>query len=128
MKTSPRALAFVAAAVLVALFVLVGWLTKKRDTMAQLGSVFGLAAGMTVASPLSALLIAHFGNDPQVPADRRGTFTVTADSDAAIPVSFQVDCPVPVKVVLDGNEVTVPVELTPGRHQLSVSGRFQPKS
>ena len=70
---------------------------------------------------------AHFGTSEKVPADRRGTFSVTADSNAAIPVSFQVDCPVPVKVTLDGTEVSVPVELTPGRHQLSVSGRFQPK-
>jgi hypothetical protein len=70
---------------------------------------------------------AHFGTSEKVPADRRGSFTVTADSDSSIPVSFQIDCPVPVKVVLDGNEVSVPAELTPGRHQLSVSGRFQPK-
>jgi hypothetical protein len=33
---------------------------------------------------------------------------------------------VAVKVLLDGNEVAAPVELTPGRHQLTITGRFNP--
>ncbi|HEX3151606.1 MAG TPA: hypothetical protein VHR66_26265 [Gemmataceae bacterium] len=71
---------------------------------------------------------AHFSNDAKVPADKRGTFTVTAESEGSIRAMFGIDCPVPVKVLLDGNEVTVPVELTPGKHQLSVAGRLQPKT
>ena len=69
----------------------------------------------------------HFGPDEKVPEGQRGTFTVTADSESAIPASLEVDCPVPVTVVLDGNQVATPVELTPGRHQLTLTGRFKPE-
>ena len=70
----------------------------------------------------------YFRDDEKVPEDQRGTFKVTADSESTIPVSVHVDCPVAVKVSLDGNEVAAPIDLTPGRHQLTITGHFKPGS
>jgi hypothetical protein len=61
--------ALVVAAILVALLNLIGWMAKRREAMAQLGAALGLAAGMTAACPLGALLLAHFSHPPEQTAD-----------------------------------------------------------
>ena len=70
----------------------------------------------------------HFLHIEEVPEDQRGTFTLTAKSESTTSATVQVECEVDVKVLLDGREVSAPFELTPGSHELTITGRFKPSS
>jgi hypothetical protein len=67
-----------AAAVLMAVLTLVGWLAKQREVAAQLGSVLGVAAGMTLACAVGTLLVAHYADKPELAGD--GTLNSVLES------------------------------------------------
>lgn len=70
----------------------------------------------------------HIGDDKNLPEEQRHTFRLTADSESTVAVSVAVECGAAIRVLLDGDEVAAPVEVTPGRHQLIITGRFKPGS
>jgi hypothetical protein len=63
-----------------------------------------------------------------VPEEERGNFQITGDWDSKVAAVVQVKCSVPVKILVDGKEVSAPAEITAGKHQLIITGRFKPKS